>query len=387
MAILFWLCASSIIWVYAGYPFFLGLLSRIRTPRRVQTGNLEPAVTLIISAYNEAEVIRAKIANSLTLDYPRHKLDIVVVSDCSSDGTDKIVAEYETQGVRLLRMHERGGKTLGLNAAIPRAYGDIIVFSDANAIYDHQVVRHMVRNFADPKVGCVTGESRYNLDGATDSTQSENLYWRYELALKKMETNLGSLVGGDGAIYAIRKKLYRPMQPADLSDFVNPMQITLQGYRNVYEPAAVCYENGADTSSQEFRRKVRIVSRAWRGLWRVGGVLNPLRFGLFTVQVLSHKLLRWLVPVFMIGAFAANIFLWREALFYAAAGAVQILFYALALTGLAQSRRASAPKIFYVPYYFCLINYASLLGILSYYRGQNFTTWQTVREPMVISRA
>ncbi len=379
MVILFWVCVGLILWVYAGYPLLLWLLQRLLAPRAAQRRAIEPNVTLIVSAYNEAEVIRAKIANSLALDYPRDMLEVLVISDCSADGTDDIVREYEGRGVRLLRMNERGGKTLGLNAGVPAAQGEIIIFSDANAMYHPQVVRNIVRNFADPQVGCVTGESRYNLGGATDSTESENLYWRYELALKKMESRIGSLVGGDGAIYAIRKSLYRPLQAADLSDFVNPMQISLQGYRNVYEPEAVSFENGADTFEQEFRRKVRIVARAWRGLLRVRAVLNPFRFGFFTVQVLSHKLLRWLIPVFMLGALLANFFL-LHAPFYLFTGLVQALFYVLAGIGLLQSRREEVARVFYVPYYFCLVNCASLLGILSYYRGQSFTTWQTVRE-------
>lgn len=194
-----------------------------------------------------------------------------------------------------------------------------------------------------------------------------------------MESSIGSLVGGDGAIYAIRKSLYRPLQAADLSDFVNPMQISLQGYRNVYEPEAISFENGADTFEQEFRRKIRIVARAWRGLLRVRAVLNPFRFGFFTVQVLSHKLLRWLIPVFMLGALCANIFLLHSP-FYFLTAAAQASFYVLAAIGWLQSRRPEIARVFYVPYYFCLVNYASLLGILSYYRGQSFTTWQTVRE-------
>lgn len=379
MVVLFWVCAGLVIWVYAGYPLFLVVLNRLRAPRTVAQSQITPPVTLIISAYNEAEVIRAKIENSLALDYPREQLEILVISDCSSDRTDEIVLEYQNQGVRLLRMHARGGKTSGLNTGVPCARGDVIIFSDANAMYHPKVVRSVVRNFADSQVGCVTGESRYNLDGATDSTASENLYWRYELALKKMESRIGSLVGGDGAIYAIRKSLYRPLQAADLSDFVNPMQISLQGYRNVYEPEAISFENGADTFEQEFRRKVRIVARAWRGLLRVRAVLNPFRFGFFTLQVISHKLLRWLIPAFMLGALGTNLFLLRSP-FYRFTGLLQALFYILAGIGLLQSRRAEVARVFYVPYYFCMVNYASLLGILSYYRGQSFTTWQTVRE-------
>ncbi len=379
MIILFWACAGLILWVYAGYPLVLWLLNRLLPMRAIRLQALEPKATLIISAYNEAEVIRAKIENSLALDYPRALLDVLVISDCSSDDTDNLVREYEGRGVRLLRMKARGGKTVGLNAGVPAAHGEVIIFSDANAMYHPQAVRMIVRNFADPKVGCVTGESRYNLEGATDSTASENMYWRYELAIKQMESRLGSLVGGDGAIYAIRKALYRPLQPADLSDFVNPMQISLQHYRNVYEREAISFENGADTFDQEFRRKVRIVARAWRGLLRVRAVLNPLRYGFFTLQVLSHKLLRWLIPVFMLGALGANAFLW-ETPFYFLTGIFQILFYVLAGIGWLQSRRKQIARVFYVPYYFCLVNCASLLGILSYYRGQSFTTWQTVRE-------
>lgn len=379
MIILFWVCAGLIVWVYAGYPLLLLLLNRLRAPRLVAQRAMTPPITVIVSAYNEADVIRAKIENSLALDYPRDKLEVLVISDCSSDGTDEIVREYEDRGVRLLRMNERGGKTLGLNAGVPAARGEIIVFSDANAMYHPQTARNLARNFADPQVGCVTGESRYNLDGATETTESENLYWRYELAIKKMESRIGSLVGGDGAIYAIRKALYRPMQAADLSDFVNPMQISLQGFRNVYEPEAISFENGADTFEQEFRRKVRIVARAWRGLLRVRAVLNPLRFGFFALQVLSHKLLRWLIPVFMLGALCANLLLLRSP-FYLFTGLAQALFYVLAGLGWLQSRRKEIARVFYVPYYFCMVNYASLLGILSYYRGQSFTTWQTVRE-------
>jgi len=380
MAHWFWSCVVVTVWVYAGYPLLLWVMSRVSTRRTVSHREIEPTVTLIISAFNEGKVIRRKLENCLSLDYPRPRLEIIVVSDCSTDDTDKIVQEYENTGVRLIRMPERGGKTRGLNYAVPRAAGEIVIFSDANAMYDPLVVRNLVRNFADPNVGCVTGESRYEVDGATDSTASENLYWRYELAIKRLESAAGSLVGGDGAIYAIRKNLFRPMRPADLSDFVNPLQITAQGYRNVYEPEAISMESGAETFDQEFRRKVRIVNRAWRGLWRVRVVLNPFRYGFFTVQVVSHKLLRWLVPVFMAGALVSGLFLMHRSALYASLGIAQLAFYLLAILGWLQSNRSSISRLFYVPYYFCLVNYASLLGILNYYRGQTFTMWQTVRE-------
>jgi cellulose synthase/poly-beta-1,6-N-acetylglucosamine synthase-like glycosyltransferase len=381
LLVLFWLCAILIVWVYAGYPLFLLLITRLSNGQPIRRGAIEPPVTLLISAYNEGRVIRKKLENSLALDYPRDRLEIIVISDGSDDDTDAIVKAYESRGVRLLRMPARGGKTVGLNFAVPQAAGDIVIFSDANALYHRMAVRHIVRNFADPTIGCVTGESRYEVDeNATDSTASENLYWRYELALKRMETKIGSLVGGDGAIYAIRKKLFRPMRPEDLSDFVNPLQIVAQGYRNVYEPEAISFEGGAESFDKEFRRKVRIVNRAWRGLWRVKQVLNPVHFGFYTLQVVSHKLLRWLIPVFMAGAFLANLFLLQHGKFYQALLASQITFYVFAVIGWLESPRPSISKLFYVPYYFCLVNYASLLGIISNYRGQKFAVWNTVRE-------
>ncbi|MDZ7289557.1 MAG: glycosyltransferase family 2 protein [candidate division KSB1 bacterium] len=381
MTILFWLCIALILWVYAGYPALLFLITRFFHIQSQGHAAHEPMVTLIISAYNEAGIIRQKLENSLALDYPRERLEIIVVSDCSDDATDSIVSEYADKGVRLIRMSERGGKTVGLNFAVPQARGEIVIFSDANALYQRMVVRNLVRNFADPKVGCVTGESRYEVDESMpDSTASENLYWRYELALKGWESAIGSLVGGDGAIYGIRKSLFRPMQPEDLSDFVNPMQIVTQGYRNVYEPEAVSFERGAESFEKEFHRKVRIVNRAWRGLWRVRQVLNPLRFGFFTLQVISHKLLRWLVPLFMAGAFLANLLLLNHGRFYQVMLVLQTLFYTLATIGWLQSHRPSLSRLFYVPYYFCMVNYASLLGIVSNYRGQKFAVWNTVRE-------
>jgi cellulose synthase/poly-beta-1,6-N-acetylglucosamine synthase-like glycosyltransferase len=381
MIFLFWLCVALVLWVYAGYPLLLLLITRLSSGKTVQRGMITPPVTLIISAYNEGQIIRKKLENSLALDYPRDLLEIIVISDCSDDDTDAIVKEYAQRGVRLLRMKERGGKTVGLNFAVPQARGDAVIFSDANALYHFNVVRNIVRNFADPKVGCVTGESRYEVDEhAAHSTASENLYWRYELAIKKMESRIGSLVGGDGAIYAIRKSLFRPMRPEDLSDFVNPLQIVTQGYRNIYEPEAFSLESGAESFEKEFRRKVRIVNRAWRGLWRVKQVLNPLRFGFYTVQVISHKLLRWMIPLFMAGAFFANMFLLSYDKLHQTMFALQITFYVLAAIGWLQSHRLSISKLFYVPYYFCLVNYASLLGIISNYRGQKFAVWNTVRE-------
>lgn len=380
MELLLWLSIFLVFYVYAGYPVLLLAKQKLFGARPRTVAGIEPPVTLIISAFNEEDVIAEKIENSLALDYPAGKLEVMVVSDCSSDRTDEIVRGYSDRGVKLVRMKQRGGKTAGLNVAVPQAAGDIVIFSDANAMYDTGVVRMFVRNFADAAVGAATGESRYVVEDGDTSTASENLYWRYELALKRLESQLGSLVGGDGAIYAIRKALYRPLQPSDLSDFVNPLQIVSQGYRNVYEGEAFSYEKGGESFDKEFRRKVRIVNRAWRGMMSMRHLLNPFRYGFFAIQAISHKLLRWLVPVFMLLAFFSNLLLIEQGGVYDLLFGAQVAFYGLAAIGLLQRNREQIARLFYIPYYFCLVNWASLRGIIDHFRGETYTVWTTVRQ-------
>jgi cellulose synthase/poly-beta-1,6-N-acetylglucosamine synthase-like glycosyltransferase len=377
MAALFWTLAALVVYVYVGYPLLLVLVGRVRSRPRVRR-EIEPGVTLLISAFNEDEVIAEKLRNSLSLDYPRERLHIVVISDASDDGTDAIVRSFASEGVELLRMEDRGGKTAGLNAAVPRAHGDIIVFSDANAMYARDVLRQLTANFADPTVGAVVGESTYTTPEA-ESERTEGLYWRYETAIKRLESRIGSVVGGDGAIYAIRRYLYVPMRADALSDFVNPLQIVRAGHRCVYDPLARSYERAAQDFHREFRRKVRIVNRAWRALMSMPSLLNPFRHGFFSFELLSHKLLRWLMPLLLAGVLIANLFLLGKGPVYVLALGAQLALYSLALVGHAMRRRAQMPSIVSVPYYFCLVNIASALGILDAYRGKTYATWSTAR--------
>lgn len=378
MEVIFWLLAAVVVYVYAGYPLLLVVLSGLGARRPVRKADTEPSVTLIVSAFNEASVIADKIRNSLALDYPREKIEIVVISDASDDGTDEIVGQFAAQGVRLLRMNDRGGKTLGLNAGVRSAKGDIVVFSDANAMYLPDAIRKMTRNFADPAVGAVVGESTY-ADAEGGAQQSESLYWRYETGIKRLETQIGSTVGGDGAIYAIRRSLYRDMRADALSDFVNPMQIVMAGYRCIYEPEAQSVEEAAEGFDKEFRRKVRIVNRAWRATWTLPALLNPLRFGWFSLELFSHKLLRWLMPLFLIAVLLLNVLLVERAPLYSWLLVLQLVFYALALAGYLTRGRPTQPRLIYVPYYFCLVNIASARGIIEAYRGRTYTTWSTPR--------
>jgi len=374
----FWSLLALIAYVYAGYPLLLSLVGLLGGRRAVRSGERSPSVTLIISAYNEADVIARKLANSLALDYPQQQLEVLVVSDCSSDGTDDIVRRCGDSRVRLLRMAERGGKTLGLNAAVEQASGEILVFSDANAMYRPNAVRALVRNFSDERVGAVVGESTYaEAEGGAD--KDESLYWRYEVMIKRLESAIGSVVGGDGAIYAIRKSLYRPMRADALSDFVNPLQIVQSGHRCIYEPQALSVEKAAGDFDREFRRKVRIVNRAWRAMMSMKTLLNPLRFGFFSIQILSHKLLRWCVPLFLLACFAANAALLWSGSWYVLLFGLQLLLYALALLGHLLRARRNLPRLIAVPYYFVIVNLASARGILESYLGKTYTTWTTAR--------
>jgi cellulose synthase/poly-beta-1,6-N-acetylglucosamine synthase-like glycosyltransferase len=280
---------AMLAYIYAGYLAALKLIVWVRGARPIRRSRITPRLTLIISAYNEAEVIRKKLDNALALDYPADGFEIVVISDASDDGTDDIVQEYAAKGVRLFSQPERRGKTAGLNAAIPSVSGELIVFSDANAIYQKDALRMLVRNFADPQVGCVTGEARYFASGNAVADVGERVYWGYEMHVKRLETALGSMVGGDGAIYAIRRSLWQSLPENAINDFLNPLQIVAAGWRAVYEPDAVCFEETAGGTRVEYRRRVRIVSRSWRAVFQARAVLNPFHVGLFAWSVVSHK--------------------------------------------------------------------------------------------------
>jgi cellulose synthase/poly-beta-1,6-N-acetylglucosamine synthase-like glycosyltransferase len=376
LEITFWALAFLVVYVYFGYPLLLVMRVWLR-PYAVTHGSSEPSVTLIISAFNEQDVIADKIENSLALDYQKDNLEIMIVSDASHDGTDEIVKMFAERGVKLLRMPERGGKTAGLNEAVKQAIGEIVVFSDANAMYRHDAIKALVRNFEDPSVGAAVGESTYN-ESTTDAEKSESAYWRYETYVKRLETRIGSVIGGDGAIYAIRKGLYRTMAADALSDFVNPLQIVEQGKRCVYEPDAISVEKAAGSYGKEFRRKVRIVNRAWRAMMSMKNMLNPLRYGFFSWELISHKLLRWLVPVFLLAIFLTNVALIARHPVYQVALVAQCIFYGLAVAGALQRHRDLAAPM-YIPFYFCLVNIASARGILEAYRGKTYTTWSTAR--------
>jgi cellulose synthase/poly-beta-1,6-N-acetylglucosamine synthase-like glycosyltransferase len=380
MELVFWICIASAAYVYVGYPLLLALAGKTRR-YLPPDGDAEtlPKVTLVISAYNEESVIREKLENSVAMDYPADSLQIIVVSDCSDDGTDSLVEAFPSPQVQLLKLTERAGKSAGLNEALANASGELVLFTDANAMFEAAALRAMARHFQNPGVGAVTGSQQY-FEAQPGDTTDEGLYWRYELAITRLESQVGSLVGGDGAILAIRKDLFTPLDASDLSDFVLPLRIVGAGYRNVYEPEAVCYEHSAESTDKEFARKVRIVNRAWRATLKLKEMLNPFRYGWFSLQLISHKLLRWFVGLFMLGALISNLFLLDQSIIYKLMFIGQISFYALALLGWRLDKPgATVPVFFSAPYYLCLVNLAGLIGVARSFTGETFTTWNTAR--------
>jgi cellulose synthase/poly-beta-1,6-N-acetylglucosamine synthase-like glycosyltransferase len=380
LSTIFWLSASLIIYVYFGYPLLLAVFSRPRRVDFARVSDVLPHVTMLISAYNEKGVIEEKLRNCLSLDYPRELLTLVVVSDCSDDGTDEIVLRYVPQGVRLVRSSQRVGKSAGLNLGVNHASGNILVFSDANAMYNRDAIRLLIRHFSNPEVGYVVGSARYAQSRSqTPSAESEGLYWQLETWLKRKESDFASVVGGDGAIYAIRRKFYVPLRVTDINDFLNPLQIIVRGYRGVYETSAICYEEAGQTFEKEFRRKVRIVSRSLNALGRAPRVLLPWNQPKHWVALISHKLLRWFAPMFLLAALAASLFLWPRP-FYRIAAYSQMGFYLLAVIGWVLQSRPDAPRFLYLPYYFVSVNLASLFGLFKCFTGSLSATWQTARQ-------
>lgn len=359
----------------------LFLLSRSRTP--LAAGNAQPSVSLIVSAFNEVGIIREKIENSLALDYPKDRLEVLVISDASDDGTDNIVLEYANKKVRLCRQPERHGKSAGLTKFCPTATGEVLVFTDANAMFRPNAIAKLVRHFDNPQIGYTVGCQLYkDTDGA--SATSENIYWNIELKLKEWESRLSSVVGADGAIYALRKELFEPLANEDINDFYLPLRVVVKGFRGTFDREAICYEEAATSFQGEFRRKYRIVNRSLRAVTKVPEALNPFRVGWFALQLFIHKVLRWLAPVFLVLILVSSAILaGRECLvdqqpaFFTLAVLCQGFFYFLAAAYALPYLRRFKPV--YIAYYFLLVNFAAAIGIGLLLSGRTINVWKPQR--------
>ena len=337
-----------------------------------------PRVSLIIPAHNEEKVIGKKIENSLSLDYPENLLSIVIVSDGSTDRTNELVNEFASNPrIRFIQYQPRRGKAHALNLAVTNSEGEIIVFSDANIRYEPDSIRMLVRNFSIPSVGCVCG--KVLLEKATGSTEplGEGIYMRYERFIHQNESRFYTMIGTDGAMYAIRRELSSPLpEDAIVDDFIIAMSVLKKNYRIVYEPKAIGFEEAASSVGQEFKRKVRMIAGGFQAIGILGTVLNPFLHPIVFFQFISHKLLRWLAPIFMLALFVTNVLLlFRH--FYQLSLLAQLIFYSLAMIGAIQeSIRKRA--LFYFPYYFCALNLAAAIGLRRFLTGNQPVKWEKV---------
>lgn len=377
----FWVAVLFIVYTYIGFP--LGVVLRgLLWARPYQGEELTdpPMVSIVISAYNEAKSIAAKLQNLLSIAYARDHLEIVIASDGSTDETAAIVARYGEQGVKLLPL-PRVGKAAALNAAVEASRGEILVFSDANSIFQANAVQELVRPFGDPKVGGVAGNQVYlKVISGGSSSDGERAYWNFDRTLKHFQGRSGNTLAATGAIYAIRRSLFQPIPDGVSDDFTTSTGVIVQGYRLVFSPEAIAYEPVAATTQVEFGRKVRVSIRSWKAFVFRKELLNPLRYKFYAIQLFSHKILRYLVVVPLLLLFLVSPFVWKAGLLYQIAMIGQIAFYCCALFGwLLRGDRLGANRIFTIPFYFCMVNAASLLAIFHVLRGRQILHWEPQR--------
>jgi poly-beta-1,6-N-acetyl-D-glucosamine synthase len=374
--VLFWGASAAVVWTYAGYPLFIALAARWR-PRPHRQDDALPTVSLVIPAYNEAGCIGAKLDNALSLDYPADKLEVWVVADGSTDRTPGLVNAYAPRGVRLLYQPERRGKISAMNRAVPQTCGEILIFSDANTLMELGSLRVLVRNFADPAVACVSGEKRVRSGGQVQA-RGESAYWRYEARLKAADSLANTAIGAVGEFFAIRRALYRPLEEdCLLDDFVLSMRLVMDGWRVVYEPRAITWEEASPSLRSEWNRRARNAAGGFQALGRLRGLLSP-RHGFVAFQFLSHKVGRWTAPFWMIAAFLASAALYSVPI-YRLLFWVQAVFYAAALAGWLSVAAGRRWRLLQIVFYFCFANATALAGFIRYLLREQTVLWNKVR--------
>lgn len=387
LTFLFWFGLCTVIYAYLGYALLLLVLIQFRKKRPVINEYAEtwPEVTFVVCAYNEARWIPHKIANSLALDYPRDRVRFIFVTDGSDDDTPELVRNYDyPPDVRweLLHQPERQGKIAAFQRAMRVISTPFVVSTDANTLVNPDALHRLIRHFADPQVGAVAGEKRISLGEKDDATSAgEGIYWKYESALKRWDAQLWTVVGAAGELFAFRRDAYQDV-PSDtiVEDFYLTMRIAQKGYRVQYEPGAFAVESSSASVQEELKRKIRIAAGSWQAIIRLAPLLNIFRYGTLSFQYLSHRVLRWtLAPVMLPVIFISNCYLARRGDVYLGLLLAQILFYVAALAGYALEQRKLRFKVLFVPYYFCMMNYAQYAGLLRYMRGRQSVLWERVQ--------
>jgi biofilm PGA synthesis N-glycosyltransferase PgaC len=385
MRLTFWLSLFVVFYTFMGYGILLYIiikLKRLIKGRRATVtplNTLLPQCTLVVAAYNEEHFIAEKIKNCLELKYPPGKLKFLIITDGSTDKTVEIVERYPQ--IRLLHEDTRAGKIAAVHRAMEFVDTEIVVFTDANTFLNPEAIINICRHYTDETVGAVAGEKRVQIDENADaSAAGEGFYWKYESALKKWDSELYSVVGAAGELFSVRRSLYRDVEPDTvLDDFMISMLIALQGYRIVYEPQAYALETASENVSEELKRKIRIAAGGMQSILRLKSLFIPFKYPILSFQYISHRVLRWTVtPFLLILVFVLNVLLALQPgdVFFKIILVGEVFFYVLALTGFITEKRQIRIKVLFIPYYFCVMNYAVLMGIIRYFTKKQSAIWE-----------
>lgn len=367
------LCFST----YAFYPVIIWLAGKM-VPLKPHKKDIAPDVSIIIAAYNEAKNVDKKIRNTLSLNYPKDKIEILFGSDGSDDDTVAATKQFTRQEVRIFDFHDNRGKTAVQNDLVKESTGEILIFTDAASFLPPDAVTKLVRNFADDRIACVAGRLRFVGTNSNLTTQSQGLYWHYELKIRELESRIGSLVGVDGPLYAVRRDYYVPLKHNLISDLLSPLLVLNQGKKVILEPEAIVDEDPTVTTGQEFATRRRITLRGLVGIAAHPGLLNPLKHPLLSFQILFHKVLRWLVgPLVLLNGLACVALAGRS--FFKWMLVIYFCFVLAAVLGLIAERMGIQAKILRVPYYFSLVNLAATMGLIDFLKKKQAATWTPVR--------
>ena len=382
MKLTFWISLFLIFYTYLGYGivlFFMIKIKRIFKGKPVLPSNDNlPSLTIIVAAYNEQDFIEQKIQNTLSLEYPADKIEYIFVTDGSSDNTPDIVRKYPQ--IKLLHSPERRGKIAAMHRTMHEVSTEIVVFTDANTFLNHKALINIARHYSDPRVGAVSGEKRVQIDETADATAGEGMYWKYESMLKTWDSEMYSVVGAAGELFSIKTNIYQAVPPnAIIDDFMISMLIAKKGYRIIYEPEAYASENTSENVKEELKRKIRIAAGGLQSIIWLKDLLLPIEFPLLSFQYISHRVLRWTItPFLMIIAFVVNCILVYSTptLLFSVILLAQISFYGMSLLGWYFESRQVKVKILFIPFYFCMMNYAVIAGIFRYLKGNQSVIWE-----------